>query len=462
MSSSTSYELVLTSSTDGPIVAYNASTGAPLTRFLGTRSPRRGLMAAGNRFIAASHVSPDTAAVSIHLYNWHTSSVLHRFPAPEFVAPLAATPDGGFIFAGGQSGSIHCFSVPLGDVVKSFPAHTKPISCLQLNSDGSLVISGSDDGSITVIPTFQIVESSDSDSDSSKDLILHNFKKAHLDSVTALSTGIGLCNNSMLVSSSLDSTCEFWNLLEGTLLRTVTFPCSINGVAISSSDSSQYYLFAEGSDGSVYKASIMKAVRKTQNEEEVVVKKWNKKSHVGSTEAVVVVNEGKNLVSASEDGSVWMWEIEREEVTMVIKDNNNSSNNGLIMEGISSISDMIVVSGTTDEHKGGRGKSRGRGGGRGEFVSSGMLLKEEVMRSMKKIMEVGDVLRVVEEDERRAIDMLESAIAMYERLLELILEEALKGTCDDDESDEEQEQEDEDKERGEREDQELLKCCEQL
>ncbi|KAK4255950.1 hypothetical protein QN277_008875 [Acacia crassicarpa] len=444
MSSSSSYELVLTSSTDGPIVAYNASTGAPLTRFLGTRSPRRGLTAAGNHFIAATHVSPDTAAVSIHLYNWHISSVLHRFPAPEFVAPLAATADGVFIFAGGQSGSIHCFSVPLGDVVKSFPVHTKPISCLQLNNDGSLVISGSDDGSITVIPTFQIVESSDSDS--SKDLILHHLKKAHSDSVTALSTGIGLCNNSMLVSSSLDSTCKFWNLLEGTLLRTVTFPCSINGVAISSSDSSQYLLFAAGSDGSVYKASIMEAVRKTQNEE-VVVKKWNKKNHGVSTEAVVVVNEGKNLVSASEDGSVWMWEIEREEVVMVIKDNDDSSNNGgLIMEGSSSISDMIVVSGIADEHRGDRGKSGGGSGcgGRG-FVSSGMLLKEEVMRSMKKIMEVGDVLRVVEEDERRAINMLESAIAMYERLLELILEEALKGTCDDDESDEEQEKEDEDK-----------------
>ncbi|KAI9113379.1 hypothetical protein K1719_015904 [Acacia pycnantha] len=59
----------------------------------------------------------------------------------------------------------------------------------------------------------------------------------------------------MLVSSSLDSTCEFWNLLEGTLLRTMTFPCSINGVAISSSDSSQYYLFAEGSDGHLERES---------------------------------------------------------------------------------------------------------------------------------------------------------------------------------------------------------------
>ncbi|XP_028783955.1 protein ROOT INITIATION DEFECTIVE 3-like [Neltuma alba] len=228
--SSSSYELVLTSSPDGPIIAYDASTGVEVTRFPGTRSPRRGLTVAGNSFIAASHVSPDTAAVSIHLYNWHTSSVLHRFSVPEFVAPLAATPDGGYIFAGGQSGTIHCFSVPSGNMVKSFPAHTKPISCLQLSIDGSLVISGSDAGSIMVIPTFQIVESSDSNS-SSKDLILQHWKKAHSDSVTALSTGIGLCN-SMLVSSSLDSTCKFWNLLEGTLLRTVTFPCAINGLAM--------------------------------------------------------------------------------------------------------------------------------------------------------------------------------------------------------------------------------------
>ncbi|XP_054811063.1 protein ROOT INITIATION DEFECTIVE 3-like [Prosopis cineraria] len=417
-STSSSYELVLTSSPDGPIVAYDASTGAAVARFPGTRSPRGGLTVAGNCFIAGCHVSPHTAAVSIHLYNWHTWSVLHRFSVPEFVAPLAATADGGYLFAGGQSGSIHCFSVPSGDVVKSFPAHAKPISCLQLSNDGSLVISGSDDGSITVIPTFQLVESSDSNP---KDLILHHFN-AHSDSITAFSTGLGLLCNSILVSSSLDSTCKFWNLLEGTHLRTMTFPCPINGVAISNSTSDSHYFFAAGSDGSVYKGSTKKA--------QELVRKWNQ-SHVGPIVSVVLVNEGRNLVSAGEDGSVWMWKVGTEEVIMEIGNNNAGS-----------ISDMIVARGTSEY----RGKSNSDGEGDDEnnnrFSSSWMLNNnEEVMRSMKKIMEVGDVLSVVEEDKKKAIKMLESAIAMYERLLELILEEALKGSADD--SDEEEDEEDE-------------------
>lgn len=141
-SSSSSYEIILTSSPDGPVMAYDASTGAYVARFTGSRSPRRGLAVVGKRFIAAAHVSPDTEAVSIHLYNWFTSSVFYSFRVPEFVAPLAATSDGGYIFAGGQSGSIHSFSLPAGDSVRSFSAHTKPVSCLQLSDDGSLVISG--------------------------------------------------------------------------------------------------------------------------------------------------------------------------------------------------------------------------------------------------------------------------------------------------------------------------------
>ena len=142
MSSSSTYEIILTTSPDGPIIAYQASTGETIGRFTGSRSPHRGLALAGEGYIVASHVSSETARGSIHLYTWCTSSLFHNIPVPEPVAPIIASADGSFLLAGGLSGSVYSLSLPTGDLLGSFPAHSKPISSIHLNGDGSLVISG--------------------------------------------------------------------------------------------------------------------------------------------------------------------------------------------------------------------------------------------------------------------------------------------------------------------------------
>lgn len=141
-SSSSPHEIILTSSPDGPIIAYDASSGAALTRFTASRSPRRGLALVGKTSFAASHISPINASGSIHLYNWWSSTAFHKLPVPEPVAPLIATPDGSYLFAGGLSGSVYALSVPSGDILNSIPAHNKPVSCLSISEDGSLLISG--------------------------------------------------------------------------------------------------------------------------------------------------------------------------------------------------------------------------------------------------------------------------------------------------------------------------------
>lgn len=136
------YEVILTSSPEGPITAFDASTGATVAQFTGSRSPCRGLAVTSKGLIAAAHVSSDSGSGSIHIYNWFTSSVFHNIPLPEPVAPLATTSTGDFLFAGGVSGSIHSLSLPSGDIIKSFTPHSKPVSTLHLSDDGSLLFSG--------------------------------------------------------------------------------------------------------------------------------------------------------------------------------------------------------------------------------------------------------------------------------------------------------------------------------
>ena len=158
----------------------------------------------------------------------HISSVTSdHLPVPEPVAPLAATPDGSFLFAGGLSGNIYALSIPSGNILKSFPAHTKPVSCLTISNDGSLLISGGDDGTILAVPIFQLVEQATAENCS--DLMLHSFD-AHDGPVTTI-TCIGFCHKTV-ISCSTDCTCKLWSLLDGTNLRIITFPCAISGIAL--------------------------------------------------------------------------------------------------------------------------------------------------------------------------------------------------------------------------------------
>lgn len=284
-----------------------------------------------------------------------------------------------------------------------------------------LSISGNNDGTIVVIPSFKLVD----DSSTCSDPILHKWK-AHSDSVTGFNSGIGI-HTCTFVSCSMDSTCKFWSLSNGiTLMRTVTFPCAIFGLVMDSTESGFY---AGGSDGFVYKGLMKVGNRKMLEKGKAyeLVNLGNKtKSHDGSIMSLVLVNEGRNLVSASEDGSVWMWDVEKGEVIMVL-----GNDQILGRRSTRSIGDMIVVKGSNVT----KGNASSKGGAISGFSSSG-LSDEEVIKTLMKITELGNVMDVAVHDKRRAIDMLESAIAMYERLLRLILKEVTKAIEEADHEDE--------------------------
>ncbi|XP_057967177.1 protein ROOT INITIATION DEFECTIVE 3-like [Malania oleifera] len=402
MTSSSSPEIVLTSSPDGLIIAFDPSSGATLARFAGSCSPRKGLILAGKTHLAASHISPSTGTGSIHLYNWWSCTAFRHLPLPEPVAPLAATHDGSYLFAGGISGHVHAISLPSGDTVRSFSAHSKPISCLEISFDGSLLLLGADDGAILVFPIFKLVDvSSATDQRDSRHFVLHQFV-GHAAPVTAITSGVAGWS-STIASCSLDCTCMFWSLLQRTRLWTVTFPCTIYAVAVDPTESEFY---AGGSDGLVY-GGAMKAVRRGPANRSRETVAWAQR-HGGAVMSLVLINGGRNLVSASEEGSVWVWELERREVIRVLG------------ADLGRISDLVVA----------RGVANGKGGGGNEGVGDGWgegYCRRELQRPAREISGIEDMLNEVVKDRSKAIDMLESAIKMYERLLELILKEAKGG-----------------------------------
>ncbi|CAI0422109.1 unnamed protein product [Linum tenue] len=348
--SSSSHDIVLTSSPEGPITAYNASTGA------------------------------------------------------EPVAPIAPSPDGSCIFAGGLSGNIHSLSIPSGDLIASFLAHPgSPVSCLEISPDWSLLVSGGDDGRIAVFPVFQFLQNS-SQSEKDKSMTMIRSFTAHDGPVTAIVLCMGI-SQPTVVSCSTDSTCKLWSLLEGKNLMTVAFPCPISGIAL---DPSETDLYAAGSDGSVYHG-VLKYESRKQRRGQLITALPGK--HCAAVVSIALVNGGKRLVSAAEDGSVHMREVETGEVVMTMGNSN-----------LESISEMVVAKrGIVDDG----GRRRGCGG---SSSSSGLPGKELCALGIKEAGELEKVMSSVMEDRGKAINMLESAIEVYGSLLKLILKEANRGT----------------------------------
>ncbi|KAG1327427.1 protein ROOT INITIATION DEFECTIVE 3 [Cocos nucifera] len=385
-------EVILTSYPDKPITAHDPLTGTTLAHFSGSHSPRKGLALAGNTLIAASHISA-TAVGFIKLYNWWSTTALYCIQAPEPVAPLAATPDGSYLFSGGLSGCVHAFSLPSGDLCRSFQAHHQPVSCLIVNDDGSLLISGGDDGTIAIFPILRLLDDA-SNGDDPAQLALNQFS-AHDLSVTSIAAGPGGCN-ATLVSSSLDCTCKLWSLADGVKLRTVQFPCAIWCVA---ADPSSSEVYAGGSDGRIYAVPLKVGGRKLRHAGAEVTA-WEAEQN-GAVMAVAMANGHQNLVSASEYGIIRIWDIGSRSVVRIIG-----------LEG-GTFSDLKVVKVINGAQRGDE-----------VLTSNGRFCEREMGRNVNELREMDECLSVAVKDRRRATDNLEAVIDIYKRLLGLLLKEA--------------------------------------
>ncbi|KAJ6894130.1 hypothetical protein NC652_028028 [Populus alba x Populus x berolinensis] len=102
-----------------------------------------------------------------------------------------------------------------------------------------------------------------------------------------------------VISCSTDCTCKLWSLLDGTNLCKTTFPCAISGISL---DPTETEFYAAGADGLIYTGFLKVGSRKEITQMLELVTCGEK--HGGAIISVVVMmNEGKNLVSATEDGT---------------------------------------------------------------------------------------------------------------------------------------------------------------
>ncbi|KAI4297535.1 hypothetical protein L6164_037421 [Bauhinia variegata] len=327
--------ILASSSVDGGIGCWELETGTEHLRYKSCASPPHGLVCVGHRFLASSQLRDSSLSSGFLLY-WSCSKPqvqVKSFPA-EPIKPLAANHPGTYIAGGGLSGHIYFWEVESGRLLKKWHAHYRSVTCLVFNEDDSLLISGSEDGSVRVWNLFMIFD--DLRTREANHLYEHSFSE-HTMQVTDVSIGYGGCN-AIIVSASEDRTCKVWSLSRGKLLRNVVFPSIIDVIAL---DPAEQFFYAGSRDGKIFISALnAESVSKSEYGMHIVDSFSN---HSKAVTSLAYAPSGNLLISGSEDGTIRVWNAKTHNIVRMFKHGKGPVNNILVVRQQPDLSNQISL-----------------------------------------------------------------------------------------------------------------------
>ncbi|CAF2151692.1 hypothetical protein HID58_002189 [Brassica napus] len=289
--------VIASSSIDGGIGSWDIKTGTEQLRFKQCASPAHGLTAVGEKFLAASQLrNASGSSGSIFFWSWNKPQVeVKSFPV-ESVKALAANSEGTYIVGGGASGDIFLWEVASGKLLKKWHAHYRSVTCLVFSGDDSLLVSGSEDGSVRVWSLLRLFDDLQRQQQGST-LYEHDFNE-HTTSVTDIVIDYGGCN-AFIVSASGDGTCKVWSLSKGKLLRNIIFPAAINALAL---DPGGSIFYAASVDSKIYVGAM-------NSSSDYATQSLGSVSEQGkAVTCLAYCADGNLLISGSEDGVICVWD----------------------------------------------------------------------------------------------------------------------------------------------------------
>ncbi|XP_023765625.1 protein ROOT INITIATION DEFECTIVE 3 [Lactuca sativa] len=319
--------VIASSSIEAGIGCWGLRSGAEHLRYRSCASPPHGLVSVAGRFLASSQLRDSSSSSgSVLFWSWNKPQVeVKSFPA-EAINPLACNTDGTYIVGGGVSGHIYLWEVATGRLLKKWHGHYRPVTCLVFSNDQSLLISGSEDGTVRVWSLLMIFD------EEGQQRVGHLYEYSftgHALPVTDIVTGYG-GSNAIILSSSLDRTCKIWSLARGTLLRNIVFPSIIDAVAL---DPGEHVFYAGGRDGKIYIAELNAQTTSNNHNNN------NYGLHIIGTlsdqsKAICSLGfalDGYQLVVGSEDGMVRVWDTKTRNIIRVFKHAKGPVNNIVVM-----------------------------------------------------------------------------------------------------------------------------------
>ncbi|KAK2582542.1 hypothetical protein KPH14_004835 [Odynerus spinipes] len=223
-----------------------------------------------------------------------------RLTTPGRVSALACTPNGSYIVAAiGEK--LYVWQFCNGRLLATITRHYQTVTCLAFSKDGSIFVSGGEDGLVFVWSLFRAINEEQTTP-------IYSFSD-HTLPVKDLC--LGHCGpRSRLCSVSLDRTANIYDLNGGTLLVTLVFDLPLTSVCINARETE---LFVGCTNGWIFKFDLREPPRGTEHH--VSSKTENGegsaayRGHESAIASLSVSTDCRNLLSASLDGKVHLWDV---------------------------------------------------------------------------------------------------------------------------------------------------------
>eukprot|EP00892_Ulva_mutabilis_P008296 jgi/Ulvmu1/5839/UM025_0097.1 len=306
--------IATTSADASAAVTWDLDTGTQLASFKQCSAPANGLALLGADYFIAPQQQKD----ALHTYAWFKEAIHQRSFASEKLTAVTTAPSGGFIAAGGASGTLYIWATSSGRLLLAHKAHFQAITCLRFTDhQGHLLFSGGRDSIVSCWEVIKLLDAS-----ATPHSVQPRWSKAvHALPVTGLAVGSDACTP-CVVTSSLDCTCRVWNGASGHLTRTIRLAHPAQCVALTWLETAVFIGLA---DGTIAHASVTATEQQMQAVEDAALDAAAAeesqqpaqasacmvfmRGHTGAVTCVSQSGDGLRLCSGSVDGSVRVWDI---------------------------------------------------------------------------------------------------------------------------------------------------------
>ncbi|XP_044487066.1 protein ROOT INITIATION DEFECTIVE 3-like [Mangifera indica] len=297
---------------------WDIETGDQILRIPSCAASPHGLLCLRNQYLAASQVNRHGSLGGGSVFMWALNKPQPplRSYTMEAMGPICCSNDGVYLAGGASSGNAYIWEVANGRLLAMWRAHYKSLKCMVFSDDGSLLISGSDDGMICIWSMIRLMKktsemmhhSNHSEScllemeDSGSETSLLHYSLEHKSSITGLLT----VSSSHFVSCSLDATCKVWDLISGRLIQTQVYPLALTAILL---DLVRLLMFVGSVDGRIFVNRLEFGIGL---DDPIIVAEDESRMLKGHSEAITALTlSASYLISASEDRTVCLWDVSR-------------------------------------------------------------------------------------------------------------------------------------------------------
>lgn len=246
----------------------------------------------------------------------------HKLFLPSRPSSLCISPCGNYLIAG-ISEMIYIWQLYSGNLLAHTQRHYQTVTVLKMNSDGTFLFSGGEDGIVLVWAFADLISNTHNTGalnlSQARNDVGVNEPRFTLQHHSAQVTDIHVTNGDLCLTVSLDKTINIYSYSNGRRLHCIELPSPIFSVVMNKNETRA---FLGAQDGNIYEVSLSSLSLSLINSPEKDNESSKKPLFVGHKDKVthlLVSMDGTQLISGSLDCTCKIWDIHKKKMLRDIK-----------------------------------------------------------------------------------------------------------------------------------------------